>query len=118
MRTYCFALLLAAMAVAFSGCGTGLYPRVPVKPGPGFIFASYQAPLMVNYDKTKVSKKHGEAWTYYIYEPFLGTSWSWGDASIEAAAAKGGVKTVNHADYKWLGVLGMFGQFTVTAYGE
>jgi len=53
----------------------------------------------------------------WIRIPFIGP-FAWRDASIEAAAAEGGISTVHYADYDWLQVLTVFGQFTVIAHGD
>lgn len=41
-----------------------------------------------------------------------------GDASIEAAKRNGGITTVHHVDWEVENILGLFGKYTVTVYGE
>ena len=41
-----------------------------------------------------------------------------GDASIQAAAAAGGITKIHHVDYHSKNVLGIYGKYTVTVYGE
>ncbi|MBT8352347.1 MAG: TRL-like family protein [Deltaproteobacteria bacterium] len=41
-----------------------------------------------------------------------------GDASIEAAKKNGGITKVHHVDYGVKNILGIFGTYTTTVYGE
>ena len=41
-----------------------------------------------------------------------------GDASIAAAQANGGINKVHHVDYEAKNILGIYGKYTVTVYGE
>ena len=114
MRLICIMLALAAV-VATGGCARF---QTAVKPGPGLLYSNYKAPLTVNYDKTKTSGKSAQVLTYYIWEPIFGTSYSWGDASTQAAATQAGITKVNYADYEWWTILSIFGKFTVTVHGD
>lgn len=41
-----------------------------------------------------------------------------GDASIEAAALNGGIKKVKYVDYHAKNILGIYGEYTTTVYGD
>jgi len=85
----------------------------PVVPPVGFLFEQVSAPLDIDTQKTTLGVKTGEASSVGI----LGLI-AFGDCSIASAAKNGNLSEINHADYKFLNVLGVFQQFTVTAYGN
>jgi len=41
-----------------------------------------------------------------------------GDASIEAATRNGGITKVKYVDYSVKNILGLFGEYTTTVYGD
>jgi len=43
---------------------------------------------------------------------------AWGDSSIKAAAANGGITKIQHVDYHVTSVLGLYTKTIVTVYGE
>ena len=91
----------------------------PVQPPLGFLFTRIRAPLTVDFDETPVGTKRGESrviWARDIL--FTLQTVAWEGAAIEEAARDGGITTVRHADYEALIVLGVFGWFKVTAYGD
>lgn len=101
--------LVAAVAVAsMSSCLSA-----PFMPPLGAAYANVKAPLDVDYKDTAVTTKTGKASTTCI----LGLL-SWGDASTQTAAAKGGLKTISHADYEHFNVLGIYQKTTVVVEGE
>ena len=130
--------LLAATLVSATGCrsmmrsgspGAGMagpiemaFPRTPLSPPPGFIYDHVQAPLDTNYHSDVIAKpgKIGESKSQYvslwIIAPVL--SFGWGDASVETAAADGGIKEVQHVDYERKQILGVYSEFTIRAYGK
>ena len=108
MRKVSLALGLAVCVLLISGCYS-----TPIMP-PGGAVTSISAPLSAEYSpNTTVSTKSGEASTFTV----LGLV-SVGDCSIETAARKGGLTQVNHADYSYLNVLGIWQKFTVKVHGE
>jgi hypothetical protein len=114
---------LCAFSLGLTGCGGRLGDyRAPVVPPQGLIMTDVCAPLTVDFDKTPVCTKEGTASTYFIRIPVtLVSHWltfGWGEADIKTAAAHGGLKTIAFADYQSLVLLGVFGRFTVKAYGE
>ena len=131
--------LLAAALIPFTGCracmrggspGAGMsfspiemaFPKTPLSPPPGFIYDHIQAPLDLNYHDDVIAKpgKVGESKTQYvslwILAPVL--SFGWGDASVDSAAADGGIKEVQHVDYERKQILGVYSEFTIRAYGK
>ena len=110
---------LAAMgALCFMTLSCAAVPDALVVPPPGVIFSHFHAPLTTQIDNPSPTTKSGTSESTFIREPFLGTSYSWGDVSIEAAAADGGVTEVVRADYEFLQVLGFFGVMRVTVHGN
>ena len=104
-------LILAIAAVfVLSGCMT----RAPFTPAPGLIYQDTKAPLSLEYNRTDLGSKVGEAKTTSILG-ILAT----GDASIEAAAKNGRIKTVKHSDYAFKSILfGIYTETTVYVYGD
>ena len=43
---------------------------------------------------------------------------AWGDCSIETAKKNGGITKVHHIDFDVNNILGIYGKYTVTVYGE
>ncbi|MBU0634713.1 MAG: TRL-like family protein [Candidatus Omnitrophica bacterium] len=41
-----------------------------------------------------------------------------GDCSIKTAAANGGIKTIKYVDYDAKNILGIYGKYTTTVYGD
>lgn len=103
--------LCLLLMVVFSGCAG--FIQAPFIPGYGALYASYKAPLNVELDGTKLGTKTGTA----SAENILGLI-ATGDASIQAAAAAGNIKTINHADYELQNILGVYSKTTVIVYGD
>lgn len=121
-------LALAAICIAASGCAAGrphgahgsmMRGRAPVMPPAGFVVTAYKAPLTVDFNEVPVKTQRGSVSSFYLREPvFTRLDFAFGDVSLDAAARKGGLAEVSYADYRNLRILGIFGFFTVTAYGE
>lgn len=113
--------LLALVAVAL--LGAGCFTKAPIQPPKGILLTTYEAPLDFNFDSsegvdlTKLRQGFSEA--NYFWEPFLGTSYGFGDAEIRKAAQQGQLTKVYFADYKMTNVLGfVYTNTKVTVYGE
>jgi len=106
-----------ASALIATGC---LAPvGVPVQPPSGVLFSLYSAPLETRFDATPVGSKRGTAQLHFLREPFYNIPLlTWGDASLEAAAADAGIQEIHYADYQLLTVVGIYVQFEVRVYGE
>lgn len=92
------------------GCA---YYSAPVKPPTAGVFSNVSAPMDVDMDPTEVGSKTGESSVSNILSLF-----SFGDASIAAAASNGGIQTIRHADYQYFNVLGIYQRFTTVVHGD
>jgi len=96
-------LAVVALAVLCSGCATP-YPV-------GTLFTEVSLPVAAT--PNAVSTKVGTAKCTSIL------TWvATGDASLEAAKKNGGITKVSHVDWKAKNFLGIYGEYTVTVYGE
>lgn len=87
--------------------------RAPFVPPMGGAFTQIEAPLDVDYDSTSLGTKTGQASSQCILGLF-----SFGDASTQAAATAGGLTSINHADYEFFNILGLYQKTTVVVYGD
>lgn len=110
MRRICALLVLLAMVAVFSGCAA-MYSS-PVKPPVGMVYSNFTSTQDDDFSKTQLGKS-GEA----TVENVLGIA-AWGDCSAQAAAKNGGIKTINHTDYRFYNVLGVYSKYTTIVYGE
>jgi hypothetical protein len=102
---------LAACALASSGCAA--FYSAPVVPAAAGLYMNTKAPLDTHFDPTELGDKTGKASVRTVL-------WliAWGDASAAAAAQDGGIKTIRHADYEFLSVLGVYQSFTTVVHGD
>ena len=92
---------------------TGCMFTAPVIPPTALVFTNIKAPIDVDAASTPVALRKGEASSISV----LGLV-AVGDASVHAAAEEGDLTKVEHIDYKFLNVLGLFTRFTTIVYGE
>ena len=110
--------ILIVVAFALLGMGCSRYVT-PVMPPQGLLFTSLSAPLTTNFTETPVGTKKVQASTFYFHVPFVtGADFAWGEAGLKDACANANIRRVAYSDYHILMILGIFGTFTVTAYGE
>ena len=83
----------------------------PFQPPMGAV-SVVQAPLSTE-GNFNAGSKRGEASVISV----LGLV-SVGDCSIDAAVKSGGLQKVNHLDYGYLNIIGVYQKTTVIAYGE
>ena len=96
-----------ACVMAFvSGCIVA-----PFQPPMGVV-SVVKAPLSTEGDFS-ASPKYGESSSVSI----LGIA-ATGDCSIDAAVKSAGLKKINHIDYGYLNIIGVFQKTTVYVYGE
>lgn len=100
--------LVAGGLLAMAGCYCA-----PVKPPVGFFYSNFNAPISVDYNKNNPAPKTGVSSS----ESILGLI-SWGDASVKAAADQAGIGTIEHADYRFFNVLGVYQKFETIVYGK
>ncbi|MGQ0552773.1 MAG: TRL-like family protein [Planctomycetota bacterium] len=98
-------LVLAAACLA--GCASA-WPNQPL---PGFLFSDVTGPNTATGES--VGSKSGMAECISV----LGWVCT-GDASMNAAAKAGGVKTISHVDTKTFSVLGIFARDQTIVYGS
>jgi len=96
--------LVLATAVFIGGCATP-YPY-------GALYTEIKAPVGageggVSYSKVGTSKATSN----------LGRV-ATGDASIKPAMANGDIRTVKYVDYDAKNILGVYGEYTTTVYGD
>jgi hypothetical protein len=104
--------LLAAGLCGFLCTGCAGYVA-PVVPALAPVFTNTKAPLDIEYDETRLGSKVGRASTTSVL------FFAWGDASIAAAAQRGGITTIRHADYEYLNVFfGIYQSFTTVVRGD
>lgn len=85
----------------------------PFQPPTGGVFSNYQAPLSIDHNKTAITTKKGEASAICV----IGLI-SFGDCSTQTAAQNGNLATIEHTDYEYLNVLGIFQKTTVIVHGQ
>ena len=85
----------------------------PVMPPSGWVYSEIAAPMDVDANNTDMGARTGESESMSI----LGLV-ALGDCSVEAAAKKGGIKTVKHLDYKYTNILGIYQKFVTVAKGD
>lgn len=123
--------LAASLALVglFAGCagrGTGLAVAAgdyvtPVKPPPGFIFASTRAPLTYEFSGNPTGAnvtKEASAETQYIQLFYRVLSVGFDDIDVESIAKDGGIQEISYADYEYFNVLGIYKRITVNVYGN
>jgi hypothetical protein len=82
--------------------------------GPGCAYMNVQSPLDTNFESTELGAKEGRSDSYSIL-------WlvAWGDAGTRAAAERGGIKVIRHADRQVKAVLfGAYTRITTVVYGD
>ena len=105
MRRAIKALAAAFVLLAFvTGCAT-VYPI-------GSWYTDVKLPVGAT-DNVGKATKVGTAESISILSLF-----AFGDSSIEAAKKNGGITKVYHVDWDARNILGIYGKYTVTVYGE
>lgn len=103
MKKIALAIGVFYLAGLLAGCATP-YPM-------GMLYTEIKAPIAaaggVTYSKVGTAKATS----------ILGLV-ATGDASIKTAAANGGIKTIKYVDYDAKNILGIFGEYTTTVYGD
>ena len=95
-------------------------PLTPVAPGFGMVYADYKAPLLPGGTRNVPlpTQKVGKAKTRFLSVLWYPVIAAWDDATIETAAKNGGITNVEYAEYEFMQVLGTYGEFVVTVYGN
>jgi len=98
------AVMVLFVAVMLSGCATP-YPM-------GAIYTEIKAPVGAGEGSLAYSKVGTARATSVL--GLVAT----GDCSIKAAALNGGIKTIRYVDYDARNILGLYGEYTTTVYGD
>jgi hypothetical protein len=103
-KTAALVVLCFVTVAVLSGCASP-FPQ-------GMLYTEIKAPVGVgagpmNYSKVGVAKA-----TSICH--LVAT----GDASIKAAAANGGISNIKYVDYDAKDILGVYGEYTTTVYGD
>ncbi|MDD5130731.1 MAG: TRL-like family protein [Candidatus Omnitrophica bacterium] len=104
MKRTSFVILILFVMVVLGGCATP-YPM-------GMIYTEVKAPVGaadggISYSKVGTAKATS----------VLGLV-ATGDCSIKAAAANAGIRTIKYVDYDAKNILGVYGEYTTTVYGD
>ena len=94
--------LVAVSALLFTSCATIATPA-----GLGSLYTDMQS------GETATSNTVGTAEAVNFFGVLV-----MGDASINAAAKKAGIKKISHVDSKKSSILGLYGKYTIFVYGE
>ena len=100
MRRPFFTVLLGAviLSMMLSGC----------------VYMNVRAPMDKDVSRTQLGSKVGKSTSRSVMWLF-----AWGDAGTEAAAAQGGLHTINHLDVEYFLILfGLYAERTTIAYGD
>ncbi len=105
---------LTAMAAVFAALLilSGCY-HAPVKPPIGLIYTNTASTIDTDAQGEAVSMKKGMAKT----ECVLGCV-AWGDSSVKAATDSAGINRIDHIDYEFKNIIGVYQKFTTVVYGE
>ena len=93
------------LVVSLSGCATA-YPV-------GMLYSELKLPTAATSNTAGSKEKVGVAMCTSILS-LVAT----GDASIEAAMKNGGITKINHVDWDVKNILGIYGEYKCTVYGE
>ena len=110
--------IVSILLLFATGC-TGLLIS-PVVPPRGIIYTHIKAPCSTKYKETPVGgrKPYVDSSARYVYDPYFGTSWGWGDASIQKIAEQNGIKKIEYVDYEYLNVLGIYKELKIIPHGQ
>ena len=104
-------LFLVLTLVVFAGGLSSCYVS-PVIPPAGAVYTNVKAPQNPE-AAGKIGSKVGKSDASSI----LGLI-SFGDASVKAAADNGGISEVQHTDYEFFNLLGIYQRYSTIAYGD
>ena len=111
MRSVVMVGLAVVAAAMLTGCA-GFY-AAPVVPPKGFFYNNYSAPVTTEFYNTQAMGKRGTGWTKSVLGLF-----AWGDASMRSAAESAGITKIEHVEYEFYNVLGVYSKFTIIVTGQ
>ena len=96
---------VVAVAALLTGCASP-YPQ-------GILYTELKLPTAATSNATVAKEKVGISMCTSIL------SWvATGDASIDAAMKNGGITKIHHVDWDAKNILGLYGEYKCTVYGE
>lgn len=104
-KSICSVFAIVISLALLSGCAT-VYPV-------GSLYTEVKLPANMGDGKDISYKKVGVAKATSILA-LIAT----GDASIEAAVKAGNIKTIKYVDWSAKNILGIYGEYTTTVYGD
>lgn len=105
MKKISFLVLVLFVAVMLGGCAS----MCPV----GVLYTEVKVPNLMGDGKDISYSKVGVAKATSVLS-LVAT----GDASVKAAAANANIKTIKYVDYDAKNILGFYGEYTTTVYGD
>ncbi|MCK5655756.1 MAG: hypothetical protein KAI03_05660 [Candidatus Aureabacteria bacterium] len=109
--------ILSILLLFATGCSAPL--KAPIVPPCGIFYTHIKAPCSTKYKETRVGgRTYGASFAQYLKEPFFGTSYGWGDASIQKIAEQNGIKKIEYVDYEYLNVFGIYQQLKIIPHGQ
>ena len=109
MRRVVMGLVCGVAVVAVAALLTGCASSYPV----GWGYTELKLPTAATSNSTVAKEKVGIS----TCNSYLGIV-AIGDASIEAAMKNGGITKVQHVDWDAKNILGLYGEYKCTVYGE
>ena len=97
-----------AVAAAMTGCYVA-----PVMPPGGLIYSDIRSPIDIDAEQTNITMNEGRSSSASV----LGLV-AWGDSSVTTAAREGNLRQVDHVDYEFKNIVGIYQQFTTVAQGQ
>ena len=104
-KKMCVVGVLFVMLFALTGCAT----MCPI----GSLYTEVKVPNLMGDGKDVSYNKIGQSKATSILS-LIAT----GDASVKAAVENGGIKTIKYVDYEAKNILGIYGEYTTTVYGD
>jgi len=109
MKIWLHSIFIFILLITLVGCGSY---RAPVMPPTAYL-SNFQAPVDVNFNDTVIGPNVGESGTTAILGLF-----SFGDASVYAAARQGNITRIDHIEYAYTNILGIVTFYKTKVYGE
>ena len=110
MKIWLHSIFIFILLITLVGC---VSYRAPVMP-PTANFSNFQAPVDVTFNDTVIGPKIGESGiTSAIFGLF-----SFGDASVYAAAIQGNITRIDHIEYAYTNILGIVTFYKTKVYGQ
>ncbi len=104
-------LLCASLGLMLSACAG--FISAPVVPPLGMTFNETAFPVDIEFGPNDIGPTKAIAQS----ESVLGLV-AWGDASVQSAAQKAGIKQIDHIDSQFFNVLGVYSKYEIIVWGR